>query len=355
MKILYSFNKHGYEAGCWERGIRAASDEKITFIPFNHESYLPPKLYMDAVKLDRLYRARDPRLMRMYDTLEAAINRNHADAIIVNNYPPYHPDFLRKLKVYKVLYSGDDPGATYMRNIPYLHGYDHVFYLDPDYSDDMNMSEKMRYCGMTNENWVPHGVFDEDYDGTKTETTILEGERDIDIIYVGAPYLQKLKLLATVKKAFGRNCQLYGRFRLPWNLYYNLRYGWPGWMRRISFPKRKQLHQRAKIGFNVHWNLHGLGNQRLYYLPANGVMQICDNQPYLGRVFEVGKEVVTYRDADELIDKIRYYLEHDDERNKIALNGFMRTVNEYRFSDILRKSADHIMEGMARGSITGRK
>lgn len=346
MNILYSFNKHGYEARCWERGIRSASDKNFTFIPFNHQSYLNPRLYINAIKLDRLYRTKHAGLMQMYKEFEAAIREHRVDAIIVNNYPPYHPDFLRRLKVYKVLYSGDDPGATYMRNIPYLHAYDHIFYLDPDYSEDMNMSEKMRYCGMTNENWLPHGVFDEDYDTTRTEHTIFEQERDIDIIYVGAPYIQKLELLATIKKAFGNSCRLYGRFRLPWNIYYNLRYGWPGWIKGISYPERTQLHQRAKIGFNLHWNNHGLGNQRLYYLPANGVMQICDNQPYLSRVFEVGNEVETYQDADELIDKIRYFLEHSGERKEIALRGYRRTVKEYRFSDILRRSADYIVEGM---------
>ena len=103
---------------------------------------------------------------------------------------------------------------------------------------------------MKNENWIPLGVLDEDYDTTKTEDTVFEQERDIDIIYVGAPYIQKLELLAKVKKAVGRNCRLYGRFRLPWNIYYNLRYRWPGWMRTISFPERTRLHQRAKIGRN---------------------------------------------------------------------------------------------------------
>jgi spore maturation protein CgeB len=346
MNILYSFNKKGHEATCWERGIRAASDDKIKFIPFNHEYYLNPKLYINAVKLDGLYQARHAKLMQMYDEFEASIEKNHVDAIIVNNCPPYHPDFLRKLKVYKVLYSGDDPGATYMRNIPYLHAYDHVFYLNPDYSPDMNMSEKMRYCGMENENWVPHGVFEEDYDVKKTESELFESDRDIDLVYVGAPYVQKLKILAKIKKTFGRKCRIYGRFRPEWNFYYNLRYGFPGWIRPVSFPERTRLHQRAKIGFNVHWNEHGLGNQRLYYLPANGVMQLSDCQKYLGKVFEVGKEVVAYQGADDLIEKIYYYLDHDKERKKIALNGYRRTVKDYRFSEILRNSADHLLEKM---------
>lgn len=353
MKIIYSFNKGGFEAECWNKGIREASDGSFTFVPFNHEKYLKPKQYINAVKLDILYQAKHPELMRMYREFEECIRKHDADAIIVNNCPPYHPDYLRKLPVYKVLFSGDDPGATYMRNIPYQHAYDHIFYLNPDYSDDMNMSEKMRYCEMLNENWIPHGMFDEDYDPKQTEDTILECERDIDIIYVGAPYRQKFELLAKVKKTFGSKCWLHGRFRLHWNLFFNLRYGWPGWMKAISFPERTRLHQRAKIGFNVHWNEYGLGNQRLYYLPANGVMQICDSQHYLNRIFKVGKEVVAYKGVDELIEKIRYYLEHEGERKEIALNGFRRVVKDYRFSDILRKSADYIVEGMARTGKTG--
>jgi spore maturation protein CgeB len=338
MNILYSFNKKGYEADCWERGICAASDDTITFIPFNHQFYLNPRRYINAIALDKLYQDKHKDLMQMYEEFEAAIHKFHIDAIIVDNCPPYHPEFLKKLQVYKVLYSGDDPGATYMRNIPYLHAYDHVFYLNPDYSRDMNMSQKMRYCGMANENWIPHGFFDEDCDSGNDESEILQHERDIDIIYVGAPYRQKLSLLSKVKKTFGARCRIYGRFRPEWNIYYNLRYGWPGWIRPVSFPRRTQLHQRAKIGFNIHWNEYGLGNQRLYYLPANGVMQICDSQKYLGRVFEVDKEVVAYRGVKELIEKIRYYLEHENERQEIARNGYLRVMKDYRFSDILRKS-----------------
>ena len=348
MKIVFSFNKQGFEAQFWEKGIRQASDNTITFIPFNHEGYLRSRKYINAIKLDILYHAKHPGLMRMYREFEECIKKNHADAIIVTNNPPYHPDFLRKLAVYKVLFSGDDPGATYMRNIPYQHAYDHIFYLNPDYSEDMNMSEKMRYCGMRNENWIPHGIFDEDCDPRQTEQTILEHQRDIDIIYVGAPYRQKFELLAKVKKFFGRRCRLYGRFPFYYNLFFNFKYGWPGWMKSLSFPERTRLHQRAKIGFNVHWNEYGLGNQRLYYLPANGVMQICDCPRYLNRIFEVGKEVIAYENVDELIEKIQYYLQHDDERKEIALNGFRRVVKDYRFSNIVRKSANYIVEGMGR-------
>jgi spore maturation protein CgeB len=76
-------------------------------------------------------------------------------------------------------------------------------------------------------------------------------------------------------------------------------------------------------------------------------MQLSDSQQYLGQIFEIGKEIVAYRGENELIEKLNYYLEHDDERKKIALNGYRRVLRDYRFSDILRKSADYIVEGMA--------
>ncbi len=347
MKIVYSFNKAGYEAECWEQEIRGASNDRYQFIPFNHGAYLDPKYYQDALTVDRLYQGRHPGMMRLYAAFESCVRDNQADAVIVTNAPPYHPDFLQKIKeVYKVLYSGDDPGATYIRNIPYLHAYQHVMYMAPGYSADMDMEEKMRYCGMKNADWVPISVFDFEFDATKDEDALLSQERDIDIIYVGGFFRQKLEMMARLKKVFGSRLRMHGFFKLKHNLYYNLRFGFPGWMRPVSFQERVRLYQRAKIGFNIHWNEYGLGNQRLFHLPANGVMQICDCPQLLGRVFDPEREVVGYHGFDDLVDKVRYYLSHESERKAIAARAFARTMREYRFAKVTRDAAVLIEQGM---------
>jgi spore maturation protein CgeB len=160
IRILYSFNKKGFEGDCWMREIAAASDRRFTFIPFNHSTDIEPRRIDAAVKVDRLYRDRDPALMRTYETVQRMIRTEAIDAMIVANYPPYHPDFLRTLDLYKALFSADDPDATYLINIPYLHAYDHVFFVDPAYSRDMEMADKMRYAGMRNADWLPISVFD---------------------------------------------------------------------------------------------------------------------------------------------------------------------------------------------------
>jgi spore maturation protein CgeB len=350
VKIVYSFNKTGYEAECWEREIVAASNDRYQFIPFNHGNLLDPNLYLDSVALDRLYQSRHPGLLRMYAEFESRVRDYAADAVIVTTCPPYHPDWLRKLKTYKVLYSGDDPGATYMRNVPYLHAYNHVMYMAPAYSADMTLGEKMRYCGMVNADWVPIAVFDFEFDMSKTEQTILNHERDIDIIYVGGFFRQKLDLLAKIKRTFGRRVRMYGFFQLKHNLYFVVKHGYPGWMRPVSFQERVRLYQRAKVGFNIHWNDYGLGNQRLFHLPANGVMQICDCPDYLNTVFKIGDEIEGYKSADELIDKLKYYLAHHEERQKIALRAYGRTMAEYRFAAVTRRAGSLIEAGMGRVS-----
>lgn len=348
MKIVYSFNKTGYEAEHWKKEIRAASNDQFTFIPFNHVKYLNPKLYIDSVKLDILYQSRNAELFRMYADFEAIIRAHDADAILVTNCPPYHPDFLKKIPLYKALYSTDDPGATYMRTIPYLHAYNHVFYVAPPYSVDMDLADKMRYCGMVNADWLPISVFDFEFDTNQTETTILAKDRDIDIIYIGGCFVQKLDILKRIKRVFGRNFRLNGFFKIKHNLYFNIKHGYSGWVRPVSFQERVQLYQRTKIGFNIHWNEYGLGNQRLYHLPANGVMQICDCPDYLGRIFEPGKEIVAYKNIDDLLDKLRYFLNHDNERKEIALNGYKRVIKDYRFKHITRLAGKLIQEGMDR-------
>lgn len=349
MKIVYSFNKTGYEAQCWEREITAASSERYQFIPFNHGDYLDPAHYIDAFALDQRYHARHPGLQRLYSAFDKCLADSGADAFLVTNAPPYHPDYLKTIPgVYKVLYSGDDPGSTYLRNIPYLHAYQHVMFAAPGYSADMDLEEKMRYCGMVNADWLPIAVFDFEHEAGKDEDSVFEHERDIDVIYVGGFFRQKLPLLARLKKQFGNRLRMHGFFRIKHNLYYNIRFGFPGWMSPVSFEQRVRLYRRAKIGFNLHWNEYGLGNQRLYHLPANGVMQICDCPDLLGRIYQPGTEVIGYKSGDDLIEKMNYYLEHEEERLRIARGGYRHVMRDYRFATVTRHAGELIEAGMRR-------
>jgi len=84
-------------------------------------------------------------------------------------------------------------------------------------------------------------------------------------------------------------------------------------------------YQAAKIVLNINsWFMersHGI-NQRIFDVPACGAFLMTDYMDELASYFEVGREIETYRSIEELVDKVRFYLRHDNLRVRIAKSGY---------------------------------
>ena len=78
-------------------------------------------------------------------------------------------------------------------------------------------------------------------------------------------------------------------------------------------------------------------NMRLYEATGVGALLLTEAAPNLAGIFEPGVEIVTYTDADELVEKARHYLEHDDERAAIAAAGQARTLREHTYEQRTRE------------------
>lgn len=76
---------------------------------------------------------------------------------------------------------------------------------------------------------------------------------------------------------------------------------------------------------------------RIFDVLACGGFLLTNYQSELPSMYELQNEVETFCSKEELLDKIRYYLAHDTERNKIAANGFRRTLQEHTWSHRLTK------------------
>jgi spore maturation protein CgeB len=70
---------------------------------------------------------------------------------------------------------------------------------------------------------------------------------------------------------------------------------------------------------------------RMYEAPAHGMMLLCDKAGLNAhaQIFEPDKEAVFYDSIEDAIEKIEYYLEHEDERINIAQAGFARAQRDY--------------------------
>lgn len=351
LKIVYSDGLRDFEKETYNsESFKKLNDTNYEFVFFNHRKRLG-RVISNAWILDDLYRNSDKNLLETYEELKELIEISEADILIVGADNIYHPEFIKTLNVYTVLISSDDPNATYARTIPYLWAFDHVTCISVRYHKDIpvKMTDKLIEFGAKRTTWMPYGVVDGLFDPNLREEDIYNQKRNIDVLYVGAFYREKVDMLLKLKKIFGDKFILHGAWGLKFWGYYLLQGKWV-WVKPLPHSLFVQTYQNAKIGINMH--LSGeLGNGRLYQLPMNGVMQICDCADVLSKVFEPGKEIIGYNTIDEAIELIKYYLEHDDERKKIAATGFRRARRDYKYRNVLYNMLEEVKKGMREDGI----
>jgi spore maturation protein CgeB len=62
-----------------------------------------------------------------------------------------------------------------------------------------------------------------------------------------------------------------------------------------------------------------------------GALVLTESARNLPGLFTPGEEVVTYDGPEDLVEKVRHYLVHEDERARIAEAGRRRTLAEHTY------------------------
>jgi Uncharacterized protein conserved in bacteria len=70
-------------------------------------------------------------------------------------------------------------------------------------------------------------------------------------------------------------------------------------------------------------------NPRTYDVSACATLQLTDVREDLFSQYRPGYEIETYSSAQELVEKIDYYLSHEEERLRIAIRGLYRTLRDH--------------------------
>lgn len=93
------------------------------------------------------------------------------------------------------------------------------------------------------------------------------------------------------------------------------------------------VFQGSKVVFNSHGgkiNIHA-GNMRLFEVTGVATCILTDWKPNLKELFEIDYEVLTYKTDEECLEKARWILDHDKEREEIARAGQRRVLKEHTF------------------------
>ena len=91
-----------------------------------------------------------------------------------------------------------------------------------------------------------------------------------------------------------------------------------------------ELYNTSKISLNISaWdtgNFSGL-NFRVMDVPTCGSFLLTDYSDDLQEYFKPGRDIETFRDKEELADKVSYYLKNDRERERIAISGYEKALS----------------------------
>lgn len=279
----------------------------------------PPNYPLDWHMLDKKWKLGDAELLGFYEKLGQTLE--HYDVFLNWNGINLHPEFVAKLNVVTIFSFFDDPESSENRSKPVAAAYDLCLV------GNIAALDGYKSWGVKNVFYWPIGLFEGEYDESLTEDDLFAIHRDVDIsLLCEKKYnLDRIKRLNTYSKAY------------PNGRYFGV--GWPNGI--LPQEEKISLYQRTKIGPNFH-NSTGPINYRTFALPANGVLQICDNKSHLAKIFKLDEEVVGFNHVKEAIELTQYYLNNENERIRIAQNGYRRCIEEYNEYKVFQQVEDRV-------------
>jgi len=86
---------------------------------------------------------------------------------------------------------------------------------------------------------------------------------------------------------------------------------------------------------------------RTFEVPGAGGFLLTEYAPGMEKCYALRKEIETFEGTEALAEKIRYYLTHPDERDRIATNGFERTARDHTYEMRMKAALDFAIRARA--------
>ena len=258
----------------------------------------------------------------LWDIVEAQIQDYRPDVIYVQDLSLFNLKQQRKLKKYCKFLAGQI--ASSLPGMEGLGGYDLILTSFPHFVE------------IFQKNGIKSEYFKIGFEKRVYEK-IGKLQKKYDVTFVGSfsPYHKKsTKILEYI--ADNTDLNLWGNgmnFVSPLSSLHRCFKG-QAW----GFEMYKILAQ-SKIVINRHSGISGnfANNMRLFEVTGMGALLITDWKKNLGEMFVDGKEVVSYRRKEDLLLKIRYYLDNWERGEQIAQAGLRRTHQEHTYFERMRE------------------
>ncbi len=114
---------------------------------------------------------------------------------------------------------------------------------------------------------------------------------------------------------------------------------------------RMYSRSRINLGFSSCGGTHQSGERILqvrlrdFEVPMSGGFYMVEQMEELEEFYRIGEEIVCYSDPADMVDKIRYYLNHDGERERIRRAGYERCLRDHTWQKRLAASLQEMEAG----------
>ena len=164
-----------------------------------------------------------------------------------------------------------------------------------------------------------------------------EKEVGIDVMTYGTMYPYRCRMLKAVAdsgiqiKIFGTIPHRFYNHELD-NFYQN---------KFIIGEEKAKLLYGSKIVFNqMHYAEIESVNNRFFEVNGSGAFQLSDYRPILHELLPIDPELVSFKNIDEGIEKLKYYLNHDEERYDIAQSIYEYFLKNYTYDHLVNYILD---------------
>ena len=152
-----------------------------------------------------------------------------------------------------------------------------------------------------------------------------------DAVVIGAPHPDRVETVRRLARS-GIDISVFGA---GWDRYPDLRTVWHGY---LPAEEVARVINEARIVVNTSLSTAGppAVKARPFETAACGSFQLCGASPGLAHHYQIGHELITYEGHDDLVEKIQYYLGHEEEREAIARRALGATVERHTVEQQLR-------------------
>ena len=177
----------------------------------------------------------------------------------------------------------------------------------------------------------------------------LDEDKQYDVTFIGAPYGKRFEYVQFLVEN-GVDIRVFGK---GWDKYPDLKKHWGGYLTAANMLK---VISQSKINLNFLWTSRDPNRTtikgRTMEIPACRAFQLSNHTDELANYgFKDRVNIATFRDKQEMLDKVRYYLRHEKERETIADNAYKFVLDKHTWTQRFAYIFEHIDQGKASNTI----